>query len=173
MTRQDRIEKKAKAIKISKRVLFIITILVVGYGGSVLYSVFQTDVEYENITFSASYDHKSTPTLADDTYDFSLTLPLTNFGFYAFGEINYSINLIVPTCCPELEPNVVVGTAQGGYSGLAAGAHADWNVPLILTTNATILQALIDHNPDYEFEFQFSVKVHFFTIYFSGKLPTI
>lgn len=123
MTRQDRIEKKAKAIKIIKSVLSIITILVVVYGGSILYSVFQTDVEYENINFTASYDHKSTPTLADDTYDFSITVPLTNFGFYAFGEINYSISLIVPTC-PGLEPNTVVGSAQGGYAGLAAGGYA-------------------------------------------------
>ena len=171
MTRQDKIERKAKAIKITKRVLFIITILVVGYGASIFYSLFQTDVEYENIVFTANYDHNMTPEFTDDTYDFSITVPLTNHGFYAFGAINYSISLIVPTC-PGLDPNTVVGSAQGSYPGLAAGTYASWNIPLELTSNATILQALIDHNPDYEFQFSFAVKVHWFTIYFNGQLPT-
>ena len=171
MTRQDKIEKKAKAIKIIKRVLFVITILVVGYGGSVLYSVFQTDVEYENINFTADYDHKGTPQLTDDTYNFSITVPLTNFGFYAFGTIDYSISLIVPTC-PGLEPNTVVGSAQGSYPGLAAKASASWTIPLTLTENATILEALITNSPIYEFQFSFAVKIHFFMIYFNGQLPT-
>jgi len=167
MTRQDKIEKKAKVIKIALRVTFIISILVVGYGGSMIYSVLQMDVVYEGIT--ADHDDNSTPfDPSDDTY--TISIPVINEGFYAYSAFTADVKVIIPVC-PGLNPDTIAGVATEIFAGLNPGGSTTFDILIDITTNITILAAIAANDPDFEFVFSFSANVHFFTIFFSGTLP--
>lgn len=167
MTRQDKIEKKAKVIKIALRVTFIVSILVVGYGGSMIYSVLQMDVVYEGIT--ANHDDNGTPgDPSDDSY--SISIQVINEGFYAYSSFKSDIQVIIPVC-PGLDPNTIAGVATETFPGLNPGDTTTFVISIDITTNATILSAIIANSPDFAFVFSFEANVHIFTIFFSGTLP--
>lgn len=168
MTRQDKIEKKAKFIKIALRVTFICSILVVGYGGSMIYSVLQMDIVYEGIT--AFHDDNGTPLIpSDDT--FTISIPAINEGFYAYSSFTAELELIIPEC-PGLEPNTIAGLGTETFvGGLKPGELKIFVMEIDITTNSTILAAILANSPDFAFSFNFEAFVHIFTIFFSGTLP--
>lgn len=168
MTRQDKIEKKAKVIKTALRVTFLCSILVVGYGGSMIYSVLQMDVVYEEIT--GVYDNNGTTGIySDDSY--TIVIPVINEGFYAYSSFTANFQVIAPDC-PGLNPDTIVGLGTKTFAGLSPGGSTDFDVLIDITTNVTILNALIASNYTvFEFSFSFEAFVHIFTIFFSGTLP--
>lgn len=170
MSREKTIKQKAKVIKSVKRVTLLVTLIVIGYGGTVLYSVLQMDPEYENILATGTYVNQGTNTTADDAYFFSLSIPINNEGFYAYDYISFMVDLIIPNCA-GLANDTRVGSSTDVTTGLDAGESTVLNVTLNMTSNPDLALAIASFHPDFEYRFSVEAKVHSFRVFFEGAIP--
>jgi hypothetical protein len=145
------VRKKFKLSMIFKALGIIMSLGIAGYFGSLVYSGMNLDFDIHPTIYPV-YDHKGTPSPADDTFNITMTFDVDNQGIYAIYDLTMDFFIYNASASPAVK----IGQTLNNYYGTIHSFSSQPNNNITVDFFPAYFAALNTTAADLEFRISFS-----------------